>query len=179
MILNSIIVVIIILLLVGISIYFYYYNIKAQYKQLPSNSYTNNNLDVINKTTSNKNIQSTDENTSLSISSILSDSVHPDVKPHNIEKSEHAWDSQFGLPLMSRNEKDKYISKVKNNYRRYEKSLGQFMNYQMDNDTIIKKDCTVNPKEFWTQYKGDTISNIYDRQVTDKRFHNGKKVQKK
>lgn len=155
---NNIVIIIILFLVIGIFIYFYYHNKKSSYheKNKKSNSLNGSMMDK-------KNCKD-DENTELSISSILSDSIISNVNPYNTDISEHKWDNYFGLPLMSKEEKDKYVKKVKNNYQMYEKSLGRFMDYQIDN-TVIKNDYIDNPKEFWARFKDHTIADIYDKHV--------------
>lgn len=95
---------------------------------------------------------------------------HTNISSGNHEKTEpeEMWDANFGLPLMNQDEKKKYIEKMKKNHKEYEKSLGQFTKYQMDNSTLIKTDITIDPFKPGhksSSLKGKTVREIYDQQV--------------
>lgn len=99
-------------------------------------------------------------------SSDCSDSIkkiHPSNQ--NID-SEKVWDANFGLPLMTSEEKQKYVTKIQKNYKEYEKSLGKFVKYQTDDNTVTKPD-TINPFDpnQANIFKDKTIKEIYDKQV--------------
>jgi len=91
------------------------------------------------------------------------------IYPSNLDQTdpEALWDASFGLPLMDKNEKKKFINKMQKNHKEYGKSLGQFVKYQMDDSTLIKTDITIDPFKCETQkpLMGNTIKEIYDRQV--------------
>lgn len=87
---------------------------------------------------------------------------------HNYNQPEEVWDASFGLPLMSKEEKHKYIKQMHKNHRKYQKSFGKFTQYQTDNNTLIQTDTTINPfKEAKgsKSLKGNTVREIYDKQV--------------
>jgi hypothetical protein len=110
-----------------------------------------------------------------SIVSSSNSSIHakPYFKNNNLYSHDpisetELWDTNFGLPLMNKDEKKKFISKMQKNHQDYQKSLGKFSQYQMDNDTVIKTDTTINPfksDERGNSLKGRTVKEIYDQQV--------------
>ena len=92
------------------------------------------------------------------------------VCPSNLVQTdpEAMWDASFGLPLMNKEDKKKFVSKMQKNHKDFQKSLGQFTQYQTDNRTLIKTDITIDP--FKPQHqskslKGRTVKDIYDQQV--------------
>ena len=92
------------------------------------------------------------------------------VMPSNldIKDPEETWYSSFGLPLMSKAEKQDFCEKMKENHKNYEKSLGEFTKYQTDSSTIIKTDITIDPfkpEKRNNKLKGKAIKDIYDKQV--------------
>lgn len=93
-----------------------------------------------------------------------------DVCPCNLDMTnpEDLWDSNFGLPLMTKDEKNSFVAKMQQNNRDYQKSLGQFTKYQMDDSTLIKTDITIDPfkpEHLSGTLKGRSIREIYDEQV--------------
>jgi hypothetical protein len=92
------------------------------------------------------------------------------IFPSNLDQTdpEAMWDANFGLPLMSKNDKKKFVEKMQKNHKEYEKSLGQFTQYQMDNSTLIKTDVIIDPFKLEHRsdcLKGQSVKDIYDRQV--------------
>ncbi len=57
---------------------------------------------------------------------------------------------------------------MQNNHKDFQRSLGQFTQYQMDNRTLLKTDTTIDPFKPEKQsksLKGRTVKEIYDQQV--------------
>lgn len=78
-----------------------------------------------------------------------------------------AWDACFGLPLMSKKDRDDFAKKMRKENDDYSKSLGKFSKYQTDDSMLIKTDITIdpfNPKQN-RQLQNKTIKDIYDEQV--------------
>ena len=95
--------------------------------------------------------------------------LNNDIYPSNLDQTdpEALWDATFGLPLMSKEEKKKFASKLQNDHRDYTNSLSKFAKYQTDDSTLIKTDITINPfKESNSKcLSGKAIKDIYDEQV--------------
>lgn len=75
--------------------------------------------------------------------------------------------NKFGIPLMSADEKKKFYAKIQKNFKNYEKSLGEFMKYQIDDSTKIITDTTIDP--FAPEKRNGTgvaIKDIYDEKVS-------------
>lgn len=106
---------------------------------------------------------------SVSNGSLHDNNITNKVVPSNLpfENAEDLWHSSFGKPLLSQNEKNKFSEKIKQDHEEYEKCLGQFSKYQMDNNTIIKTDVTIDPfkKSDENKLKNMSVKDIYDRQV--------------
>ncbi|XWV24829.1 hypothetical protein QJ856_gp0954 [Tupanvirus deep ocean] len=109
-----------------------------------------------------------DDNSVSSVSS--SPMAMQTICPSNLDQTdpEAMWDASFGLPLMTKEDKKKFITKMQKNHKDFQKSLGQFTQYQMDDSTIIKNDTTIDP--FKSDHrskslKGRTVKEIYDEQV--------------
>lgn len=96
--------------------------------------------------------------------------TNSNILPSNLELDpEETWDASFGLPLMSKEEKKNYFARMQKNHKKYEKSMGEFGQYQMDRSTVIQTDTTINP--FKPDHRSDTlkgrrIKDIYDEQVS-------------
>ncbi|XWV26076.1 hypothetical protein QJ857_gp1004 [Tupanvirus soda lake] len=119
---------------------------------------------------SNQEIDLVDDNSVSSVSSVRSPSPMQTICPSNLDQSdpEAMWDASFGLPLMTKEDKKKFISKMQKNHKDFQKSLGQFTQYQMDDSTIIKNDTTIDPfkpDHRSKSLKGRTVKEIYDEQV--------------
>lgn len=114
-----------------------------------------------------------DEPSEISIRDYLSDRMDylsDKILPGNFEEDNpnDSWDSSFGMPLMTDAAKQKFASKMHQNHKLYQKSLGQFNKYQLDNSTLIKTDVTIDPfkpEKNSKNLKGKTIGQIYDEQV--------------
>ena len=90
------------------------------------------------------------------------------IKPSNTEEPEQTWYNSFFTPLMDEEEKAKYYAKLMQNYKNYEKSFGEFINYQTDNDTLIITDTTIDrfkAEKINNKGKGKAIKDIYDELV--------------
>ncbi|ANB50704.1 hypothetical protein [Powai lake megavirus] len=111
---------------------------------------------------------------SISNRSPHDDCINNKVVPSNLpfENAEDLWHSSFGKPLLSQNEKNKFSEKIKQDHQEYEKCLGQFSKYQMDNNTIIKTDVTIDPfkKSDENKLKNIAVKDIYDSQVAGPRI---------
>uniref|UniRef100_A0A6G6ABM8 Uncharacterized protein n=1 Tax=Borely moumouvirus TaxID=2712067 RepID=A0A6G6ABM8_9VIRU len=91
------------------------------------------------------------------------------VVPSNLpDDAENIWHSNFGKPLLTQQEKNKFTHKIQKDHKNYEKCLGQFVKYQMDDSTVIKTDITIDPfkKPNDPNLKNMTIKDIYDKQVS-------------
>ncbi|AGF85210.1 hypothetical protein QJ854_gp572 [Moumouvirus goulette] len=104
--------------------------------------------------------------------SINSESIQSEnnqVVPSNLsDNAEDIWHSSFGKPLLTQQEKNKFTQKIQKNHKNYEKCLGQFVKYQMDDNIVIKTDTTIDPFKNPNDpnLKNMTIKDIYDKQVT-------------
>lgn len=92
------------------------------------------------------------------------------VLPSNLEQIDpkEIWNSNFGLPLIDQNEKEKYMSQMKKNHENYVKSMGQFTQHVMDDKTVIKTDTSIHPFDEADKqvFKGKKIKDIYDDQTS-------------
>jgi hypothetical protein len=93
------------------------------------------------------------------------------VIPSNVDQTDpnDTWDSSFGLPLMSADEKRDYFNRMQQNHKKLEKSLGEFTEYQMDRSTVIKTDTSIDPFKpchHSPSLQDQTIKDIYDSQVS-------------
>ncbi|MEM0354038.1 MAG: hypothetical protein QXW79_00515 [Thermoplasmata archaeon] len=87
--------------------------------------------------------------------------------------SEQSWYFILGTPLISADEKKKYYAKIQKNFRNYEESLGKFIKYQTDNNTIIKMDTKIDPLEASKSQNnlgGKPVKDIYDALVDGPKF---------
>lgn len=104
------------------------------------------------------------DNTSMTASSVSEHHVYP--SNYNQTNPEELWDSNFGVPLIDKKNKERMVKKINREHRRYGKSLGNFIKYKTDDSTIIKTDITIDPfKNNASEYNGKSIREIYDRQV--------------
>ena len=74
----------------------------------------------------------------------------------------------YGQPLVDANIKKAYYAKLQENYKNYEKSIGEFVKYQTDDSLIIKTDTYIDPfkpESRSNNYKGKAIKDIYDNMV--------------
>lgn len=169
MIFNNIIFILLLIIIVGVVVYFYYDN-----KNNNENNENDENV-IPNKKvsfTDNKKLRKQNISPEISIGSsifnstdksdnISTESCSPsDSKPNQVN-FEESWDNNFGLPLVNKKDKNKFINKIKENHKNYEKSLGQFTKYQTDNDTLLEENKLTDPSKL----KGRSIKEIYDHQV--------------
>ena len=78
------------------------------------------------------------------------------------------WDASFGLPLMSQKEQGDYFARMMDNYKKYDKAVGEFYEYQTDQKAILKTDTTIDPFKPSTRsacLNGKAVADIYDEQV--------------
>ena len=94
--------------------------------------------------------------------------------------AEQVWYNSFSTPLMDPDDKKKFYAKIQKSYKNYEKSFGEFIQYQMDNDTLIKTDITIDPfkPEKRNNCDGKAIKDIYDEMVAPPKAK-PKKIKKK
>ena len=85
---------------------------------------------------------------------------------------EAIWNSNFGEPLVSQEEKKLHTSKMEKDHQDYIKSLGKFVKYKTDNGTVIRTDITIDPfkQKDIKSLNGKTIKDIYDEQVAGPSF---------
>jgi len=93
------------------------------------------------------------------------------VIPSNVDQTDpnDTWDSSFGLPLMSADEKRDYFNRMQQNHKKLEKSLGEFTEYLTDRSTVIKTDTSIDPFKpchHSPSLQDQTIKDIYDSQVS-------------
>ncbi len=122
---------------------------------------------IINRSKSNN---SSNSSSSQSVKSNNSLKNNSNVVPYSKDDDDGdtIWDAHFGLPLTTKNEKQKYIKQLHKNHDNYQKSLGKFNHYQTDNGTLIQTDVTINPFKpikSAKSLKGRSIKEIYDQQV--------------
>ena len=189
---NNIIILIIILVVIGVVVYLYY-NHKKILSTIQADTPENQNDNTAKPKKNRKKVRFDDNviyhtydrkgtkqlsgssKDSIDVDKLFSPSIASDEKsetvyPSNLDRTdpEELWDANFGLPLMTHNEKQKYVAKMQKNYKDYEKSLGKFVKYQTDDSTIIKTDASINPfsaDQIDKIFKGKTIKEIYDDQV--------------
>lgn len=105
----------------------------------------------------------------------IPNSNNPLPLPSNLEQdnSGDQWDSNFGVPLYTKDEQKIFVEKMQRNMENYARSLGDMVQYQTDKNIIIKTDTTIDPfKPPLTQrnsFQGRTIKEIYDEQVAGPR----------
>ena len=92
------------------------------------------------------------------------------IIPSNFDTTnpDDPWDASFGMPLMSQNEQADYFFKMMENHKKYDQAIGEFYEYQTDNNTIIKTDTTIDPfapSTKSTGLKNKPVSEIYNEQV--------------
>lgn len=83
------------------------------------------------------------------------------------------WDSAFGVPLIKNSDKKMFAKKMQKKYRNYEKSLGDFAAYQLDNDSMIKGEFAIDPfdtTDKFTKLTGRSVKDVYDEQVAGPKF---------
>lgn len=194
MISNNIILIIFLIIIVGIIVYFYYNykntgvihpnsNMTVSIQKNPNRSSKKVRFNDKIKYRTYKNPQySSSHDSQINVDDIVSsiqksDSLPEDehMEQNDIQPSNHddtdpeaAWDANFGTKLISEQEKNKFFDKIHQNHRDYQKSLGQFAQYQTDDSTLIKTDITIDPfkpERRSNTLKGKTIKEIYDEQV--------------
>ncbi|AKI80042.1 hypothetical protein QJ850_gp657 [Acanthamoeba polyphaga mimivirus] len=162
------------------------YNIYKQ--QSPEISSHNSPFDVdtiLNSIYSDQSDISEDSNCS-EISELSETSNHSELSdtnnnlccniiPSNLEDdTNNYWDSSFGLPLATDEEKNKFAKQIKKNHKNYEKALGNFTKHKTDDNIIIKTDTTIemfkspytsDEDETELQRKPRTVKDIYDNKV--------------
>ena len=124
----------------------------------------NCSLDLCNSINTNTNSENSIISDQLPIKKITN------IFPSNFDHTdpEAMWDASFGLSLVNKDEKQIFTDKIKKNHKEYDESLGQFIQYQMDNSSLIKTDITIDPfkpEHKSNRLKGQTIKEIYDQQV--------------
>jgi uncharacterized protein YxeA len=92
------------------------------------------------------------------------------VRPINLEQ-EHAddtWDANFGLPLITKKESHCHFDKMQKSNRKYEQSMSEFTEYQVDRSSIVEPEFKIDPFKPSTKsgnLKNQKIKDIYDMQV--------------
>lgn len=143
-----------------------------------NSSYDSINVNRLNKSNnllsptneSVRSINNSESNNSENLYSTIPYSKNNNLWTHDFKNNEpeELWDANFGLPLMDKNEKQKYIKEMHKNHKEYQKSLGKFTQYQTDDNTLIQTDTTINPfkpTKCNQSLKGLTVREIYDKQV--------------
>lgn len=181
---DNILSIILILLIIGIIVYFYYnYKDKKIDQKVtkinsPSKQPKNKKL---HKKRVRFNISPKLKSDSIDVNSIDVDSIcysndsgshsnssEAKICPSNLDNQDSIWDAQFGLPLVDEKSKKKSVDKMKREHEKYGKSLGKFHSYQMDKNTLIKTDTTIDPFKPQNRHllAGKSIKDIYDNQVS-------------
>jgi hypothetical protein len=179
---SNILSIILILLIIGIIVYFYYnYKNKSISRQVPKINPTisKKNKKIKKRVRFNTKPQIQHQtNNSIDVDSICypsescnesdMDKSETVICPSNLDRQDDLWDAQFGLPLVDEKSKRKSINKIKHEHDKYGKSLGKFNSYQMDKNTIIKTDTTIDPFKSENRHllQGKSIGDIYDKQVS-------------
>lgn len=148
-----------------------HFNDNIEYKYFSARSSSTSDKKYVDKLVSdiisdNKVGQEDDNKSFVEID--LENNVVPSGISDPYHNPEDTWDASFGLPLMSKDEKNKYFSKMQKNHKEYGKSMSEFTKYQTDNSTLIKTDITIDPfkpEHKSATLKGKTIKEIYDEQV--------------
>lgn len=194
MISNNIILIIFLIIIIGIIVYFYYnykntnithpnskitvslektpirtpkkvrFNDKIKYRAYKTPKYSSQNASQIDVDDIVSSIQKSDSSCSNELIETN------DIQPSNNDATdpEATWDASFGTKLISDQEKKKFFNKIHENHQNYQKSLGQFTQYQTDDSTLIKTDITIDPfkpEHRSNTLKGKTVKEIYDEQV--------------
>jgi hypothetical protein len=145
------------------------YNIYKKYSSSHSSSHSNSPK-CLSSIYDDTKIDSISTNSSISDVSGENDDPNYKIHPSNLEQidPEDTWDASFGLPLMSKEEKNEYFNKMQQNFKTYSNAVDDFGKYQMDRSTVIETDVTINPfkpDHRSHQLKGKPIKEIYDEQV--------------
>ncbi len=86
----------------------------------------------------------------------------------NMENN-NQWDSNFGVPLYTKQEQKRFVEKMQKNMQAYSNAVSEIDNYRMDRSTIIQNDTTIDPfkppHDQKNIYQGRSIKEIYDEQV--------------
>lgn len=84
------------------------------------------------------------------------------------EINNDTWDKNFVGPLVSDNERKRFTGKLHRNWKKYQQSLSDFWEHQIDGDVRIKSDITIDPYKHDTnpeELYGKTIGTIYDEKI--------------
>lgn len=92
------------------------------------------------------------------------------VLPINLqeENGDDAWDSNFGQPLITKNESRRHFDKMQKSNRKYEQSMSEFTEYQVDKSALVEPEFKIDPFKPSTKSNGlknQKIKDIYDMQV--------------
>uniref|UniRef100_A0A6C0CAV5 Uncharacterized protein n=1 Tax=viral metagenome TaxID=1070528 RepID=A0A6C0CAV5_9ZZZZ len=92
------------------------------------------------------------------------------VKPINLEEenADDTWDTSFGQPLITKKESRCHFDKMQKSNRKYEKSMSEFTEYQVDRSSIVEPEFKIDPFKPSTKsgnLKNQKIKDIYDMQV--------------
>lgn len=167
MISNNALIILLVLIVVGF-IFYFYFNCQKNEQSTPI-IYNKDNKkikkkkkvrfdDNITYNTYNKN---NDETSSIPVPII--DNFASNGGDDGIDDDKLSWDSSFGIPLVGSMEQKDFITKLHNDHDNYNKSMGEFTNYQLDNQSLIKTDTTIDISS--SLNKGKTIKDIYDDKV--------------
>jgi hypothetical protein len=86
------------------------------------------------------------------------------------ERINESWDSNFGVPLITKEEGRQHFVKIQKSNRKYEQSMSDFSEYQIDKDAIVEPEIKINPfkpTETSDLFTGQKIKDIYDAQVAN------------
>lgn len=92
------------------------------------------------------------------------------VRPINLEQenADDAWDANFGLSLITKKESRCHFDKMQKSNRKYEQSMSEFTEYQVDRSSVVEPEFKIDPFKPSTKsgnLKNQKIKDIYDMQV--------------
>jgi len=92
------------------------------------------------------------------------------IVPMNQEQgnADDTWDANFGLPLITKKESHNHFDKMQKSNRKYEQSMSDFTEYQVDRSSLVEPEFKIDPFKPSTKsatLKNQKIKDIYDMQV--------------
>lgn len=185
---KNIINIIMIFIIIGIIIYFYFnksqqiasspkINKVSSIKKIPKPKHKKKKVRFNNKVTCHYYDKDTPYKSDLiDMDKILyteSDKeIKPIIKKFNIQASNVSldlpdqWDSNFGLPLVDKDERKVHFDRVQKSNKNYAESISDFVEYQVDSQSIVEPEFKIDPfKPNKKSLSGMAIRDIYDKQV--------------
>lgn len=77
----------------------------------------------------------------------------------------YGWDFSFGVPLMSKEEKQDYVKRMQQNHDKLKRAMDDFDDFQYNTDDIIMPDNTLDP--FRPDHRSDRLNNMTIQEIYD------------